>query len=265
MYNHHATVIVITPTILGLIWVLGCTFCVKFASLNKLLSAERFHISSGHMKRASTRLDPILVPKSNSRLFVNVTTLHPTCDRGPAYVVRTNYPWKIVMPPQGGDKAATTRKSKNENYLGGRLSQNSTNFPLSTTLSQSKYYHCDILAVNGGPFGKDGFSTGPTVVEKKLVRTHNDSLDSSFVGIGNSLDSKWVMGTYRDIMQMNGRDSRSLLDYFVTGFGWLVYNSQIVASNAQNPTGADRAPRTAFGLDRESNMLLAVVDGCELW
>jgi exopolysaccharide biosynthesis protein len=54
------------------------------------------------------------------------------------------------------------------------------------------------------------------------------------------------------------------IQHFCTGFGWIVHDGMSIANNSHNPTGANRAPRTAIGLDYDSNLILMVVDGCEL-
>lgn len=55
------------------------------------------------------------------------------------------------------------------------------------------------------------------------------------------------------------------LQYYVTGFDWLVYNGIAVADQFNNTTGADKAPRTAIGVDGEGKLMLLVVDGCQRW
>jgi exopolysaccharide biosynthesis protein len=83
------------------------------------------------------------------------------------------------------------------------------------------------------------------------------------------------MGRYGQIAEPS---SRIKLWDFVSGFGWLVYDgkprvttfhgngtAKSGGNNPSNPTGAIRAPRTAVGLDKDSNLMLLVVDGCEKW
>jgi len=94
----------------------------------------------------------------------------------------------------------------------------------------------------------------------------------------------WVMGTYGQLVTSLSSSSSSLSLYnktnsnnylstnkktlwdFVTGFDWLIYNGKSLVNknnNNSNPTGIDRAPRTVIGLDKDSNLILLVVDGCE--
>ena len=82
----------------------------------------------------------------------------------------------------------------------------------------------------------------------------------------------WIMGKYRDFTMNNNNNNLTTnnnlsgrIQHFCTGFGWLVYDGNNVANNNHNPTGADRAPRTAIGIDHNSNLMLVVVDGCEKW
>jgi Phosphodiester glycosidase len=150
---------------------------------------------------------------------------------------------------------------------------------------------------------RPGWSTGPTVVDGRLVRTRNSSLhdDSDFVGMGTTTTTTttiaasgttststsdaggstrphqrhWVLGSYQQVTKAalllgkhHHHHHHSTVSNFVTGFQWLVYEGKSLADNSSshhNPTGADRAPRTAVGLDGESNLLLLSVDGCERW
>jgi hypothetical protein len=38
-----------------------------------------------------------------------------------------------------------------------------------------------------------------------------------------------------------------------------------VAMERNNTTGADKAPRTAVGIDSEGRLMLLVADGCQKW
>ena len=53
------------------------------------------------------------------------------------------------------------------------------------------------------------------------------------------------------------------------GEAWVIHtqdgNTHIGNGHLDNPTGAVRAPRTAVGLDKDSNLMLLVVDGCQRW
>lgn len=236
---------------LVLVWSLGCVSLLVTVLVN------------GNVIQAATTtqmiqvdLDPIVMPISdNITKFVNVTKLHssPSSNRGAAYLVRTNYAWSVVLPTPVVSHNSTRRQNP------GRQK-----YPLQTTLQQAQIHNCDIVATNGGPFDSDGWNTGPAVIKEHLARTTNSSiLDTPFVGIGTTVDKHWVMGSYHQF-----RTSKMMhhkIVNFCTGFGWLVYNGRNVEKNTINPTGADRAPRTAIGLDQSSNILLLVVDGCEKW
>jgi hypothetical protein len=221
------------------------------------------------------------IPRYNP-YFNNVTRIDPNdqnSDHRGADLVVTNYPFSVVAPTSSLPLVlgVTTSVYGNRTFNYSRdLSKNCSKQPLLTlqkTSLQAKDHHCDIVASNGGPFDADGWTTGPTVVDGQLVRTKNSSLhDSYFVGLGtattDSLNSDssshyWVLGSYHQITNDPSRTMTILS--FVTGFQWLVYHGKNLADDSRNPTGADRAPRTAIGLDRDSNLMLLVVDGCEKW
>mmetsp|Transcript_21615 Transcript_21615/g.47218 ORF Transcript_21615/g.47218 Transcript_21615/m.47218 type:complete len:435 (+) Transcript_21615:306-1610(+) len=164
---------------------------------------------------------------------------------------------------------------------------------LQTTSGQAASNNCDIVATNGGPFDEGGvWNSGPTVRNGKLIRTEPNAQNSGFVGFGIAFDSEtgttneengssssnpsmdeshrgnWIIGTYGQLVSspvMSSPPTRKIWD-FVTGFEWLVYNGTSWVSNdcnrKPNPTGALRAPRTAVGLDKDSNLMVLVVDGC---
>eukprot|EP00536_Pseudo-nitzschia_multiseries_P005798 jgi/Psemu1/238814/estExt_Genewise1.C_1160004 len=158
---------------------------------------------------------------------------------------------------------------------------------------------CDVVATNGSPFDPGGvWNSGPTVRKGRLVRTKPNPEDSEFVGFGIALENPrvmagtddsrnknknhnnntsrasadesmrrhWVLGTYGQLVP----GSPAIWD-FVSGFGWLVYDGRPWVPvredgrTTRTPALADpgRAPRTAVGLDRDSNLMLLVVDGCE--
>ncbi len=192
------------------------------------------------------------------------------------YLVTTNYPWSVVL----SDTSDNNRTSDSSSLLTSLLQK---------TSRQAASHHCDIVATNGGPFDKGGrWNSGPTVSEGRLIRTKPCPEKSQFFGFGiafeetpgNSRKSKksakhrhWIMGQYGQLVRSSS--SLSIWD-FVTGFGWLVYNGRprVTSPNSNNddddvnqldPTGATRAPRTAVGLDKDSNLMLLVVDGCQNW
>jgi hypothetical protein len=146
------------------------------------------------------------------------------------YVVHTNYPGSVVAPT-------------------ANLQQQQQHHHLQTTSHQARLHGCDIVATNGGPYNADGTSSGPLVMQGTLITTNNTSTD--FVGFGTTTSEEWVLGTFDDAQSTT---TTTLWD-FVTGFGWLVYDHQVVANNSDNPTGAYRAARTAIGLDDHGNLL----------
>lgn len=234
--------------------------------------------------------EPVILPipvsgNKTNPYFVNVTTkMEPSkrmtrnavIEKAPYddqhrgyYLVTTNYPWSVVLPNNNDDD------------------ESESPFLEKTTL-QAANRPCDIVATNGGPFDEGGrWNSGPTVSNGKLIRTKPHPEDSEFVGFGiatreifqndrgGSKQSKasrnWIMGQYGQLVP-----SSSVLTLwdFVTGFGWLVYDgkprvTRYQSSNnrdsSSDPTGAIRAPRTAVGLDKDSNLMLLVVDGCQHW
>ena len=189
------------------------------------------------------------------------------------YLVTTNYPWSVVL-----SDTSDNNRTRDSSLLTSLLQK---------TSSQAASHRCDIVATNGGPFDKGGrWNSGPTVSEGRLIRTKPSPEKSEFFGFGiafeetpgNSSNSKtstkhrhWIMGQYGQLVRSSS--SLSIWD-FVTGFGWLVYNgkTRVTSRNSNNndvnqldPTGAIRAPRTAVGLDKDSNLMLLVVDGCQNW
>jgi hypothetical protein len=214
-------------------------------------------------------LPPIVIPISRKGPYFTDITSTSSSKLATVTVVRTNYPWKVVVPPTPSISELSSWNTstgwKTQRYRRQRL-------PMETTLRQAKHHHCDIIAANGGPFDSQGWTTGPTIVGGKLMRTTpNSLLDSTLVGLGTTAKTKqWILGNYRQIISTyNNTNTNSSLvddiDSFCTGFGWLVYDGRMVADNTINPTGAKVAPRTAIGLDYDRNVLLMVVDGCEYW
>ncbi len=238
--------------------------------------------------------DAIILPippsgNENYPYFVNVTTARERIDsiirndvvvieqqydkhhRG-YHLVTTNYPWSIVLPGMSD----SDRLNEKDMFIS----------PLQRTSRQAANHRCDIVATNGGPFDKGGkWNSGPTVSKGRMIRTKPFPEKSQFVGFGiahrsipsgsntsgNSTNYRhWVLGEYSQLIRSSS--PLSIWD-FVTGFGWLVYDgkprvtrsSNHSAMKKHNPTGAVRAPRTAVGLDKDSNLMLLVVDGCQNW
>jgi hypothetical protein len=181
-------------------------------------------------------LDPVILPIPDSPhhpRFANYSR-HPRTgrDRVSVNVVHTNYAWSVVAP---SDRS------------------------LETTSSQAKEHACDIAATNGGPFHADGSSCGPVVMRGQLLENANSTTTTTdMVGFGTSKRNEWLLGTYQQFASSDVYD-------FVTGFGWLVYDGNVVADDTDNPTGAVRAARTAIGLNDANELLLFVADGCEKW
>ena len=113
-------------------------------------------------------------------------------------------------------------------------------------------FGCKTAATNGGPFNADGSNSGPVVIQGRLMGTN---APTDFVGFGTSVDGEYLFGNYHDF------DVDRIWE-FVTGFGWLVYNSTSVVG----PNEDDRqAPRTIIGIDQDDNLISVVIDGCEKW
>jgi exopolysaccharide biosynthesis protein len=64
------------------------------------------------------------------------------------------------------------------------------------------------------------------------------------------------------IVIVNGFVGEMGVQYYLTGFDWLVYQGQPTTTSTGSPN-ENRAPRTAIGLDKHGHLLLLVVDGCE--
>lgn len=224
-----------------------------------VISTEQMALSTS-FSSLSLSLDPVIIPihSSGRPYFANLTTLPLPKSRWEesAYLIRTNYPWKVVLPQP------TTTSPNNGKH---------TSYPLQTTRQQARREHCTVAATNGGPFDAEGWNTGPTVVDGTITRTPNGSLyDTTMVGFGTATTTttaqkQWILGNYRQILDRYGGDDNVTVEYFCTGFGWLVYGGRVVANNMDNPTGAKRAPRTAIGLDGDGTLMLLVVDVCEKW
>ena len=112
--------------------------------------------------------------------------------------------------------------------------------------------------------------------------------------------TEWALGTYPQIktaidnnnnnfvrrkrnLKGNGsttpRRTKKTIRYFVSGFDWIVYRGQNAVRRTRRTTkrsrirtrllgiepSVSRAPRTAIGIDRDNNLMMIVVDGCEHW
>lgn len=128
------------------------------------------------------------------------------------------------------------------------------NQKLQTTRRSAQEFNCDVGASNGGPFNGDGSSSGPLVIGGH--HKHTDPNVTEYVGFGTSTDGNWLIGNYFQF------SDQSSIWSFVTGFHWLVYDSKSVA---QEDTKVTRSARTAIGVNKENNLILLVVDGCENW
>ena len=107
-----------------------------------------------------------------------------------------------------------------------------------------------LFASNAGPFNADGSCVGKVIVNHRVIH------EGSGVGFGATSDS-WVLGSLTN--------EHVDVDYFVTGFDWLVYQGQNVAPYRNNTTGATRSARTAIGVDANGRLIIVVADGCEKW
>ena len=196
-------------------------------------------------------LDGVILPFPNNDTNTNISEVTKiTTGFGPnAYLLISNQPFSVVAP--------TPIPSSQQSLLAWHSTKRQSR-DCQTTLRQARQNHCTVGAANGGPFNRDGTSSGPLVLRSQHFYNQTDP---PWVGFGTTMDGEWVLGRYG---QWNSARRRRLWD-FVTGFGWLVYNGTVVANNTDNPTGADRAPRTAVGLDWNSNLMILVADGCEKW
>lgn len=128
---------------------------------------------------------------------------------------------------------------------------------LEKTTTQATKARCQ-YATNGGPFHIDGSSTGLVVVDKQVIQNGTGSIG---FGITEGENPQWTIGKINDYPH-----SQILqLKHFITGFDWLVFQGQNVASVVNDTTGANRAARTAIGVDRMGKLIIVVADGCEKW
>ena len=233
-----------------------CLRCILWiATIAATLTGAESNQSS--KKSTPLRLSPVVIPRDTNRnqshSFVNITNVvytstHP---RRKSHWVYTNHHFSIVNPPTS------------TNTHSGRV------FELWKTSHQAHDFGCDVVAVNGGPYHKDGTSCGPLVVQGKLVQ----NVSSDWIGIGITDHDEWVLGNYHEIIAQWHRFYPNLrghfLRSFVTGFHWLVYNGTVVAKDNDNEGGGagriPRAARTAVGVADDGTLVLLVVDGCEKW
>lgn len=129
---------------------------------------------------------------------------------------------------------------------------------LQKTSKQATANNCR-YAANGGPFHADGTCAGAVIVDQAKVISN----DFGSVGLGRTNDDRtWIIGPVAS-------DQQAIVDldlrYYVTGFDWLVYDGKAVASQFNNTTGADQAPRTAVGLTATGVLVIVVADGCQFW
>lgn len=133
------------------------------------------------------------------------------------------------------------------------------NHSLARTSRQANKEGC-LAAINGGPFNTDGSVTGAVVSDGKFD-PDSDFLNSVGFGITSSPRPKWVIGTIATRAEAHALH----LYQFVSGFDWLVQEGINVAPLHNDTTGAQRAPRTAIGVDNSGNLIMFVADGCEKW
>ena len=200
---------------------------------------------------ASSSFSPIFFPINDTIHFANVTTI----ESKKVFLVRTNRPISVILPPQTNQGAYQLQKVSKQ------------------VLRQPKQQQlCATVAINGGPFNWDGSCVGPVVSHNGHIVSNSTS---SWPGFGrgyrmnnsNISNSLYVLGEYsdipRDTHQQHGDGEHTIqLTDFVTGFGWLVYGGQIVVDH-NNPTGAIQAPRTVIAVDKNNHWILLVADGCE--
>jgi len=169
---------------------------------------------------------PVIIPIPKGRdLFANFTEI-PYSKKHSAFWLTTNHNVTVGGPEVDG-------KQK-----------------LQTVGLTAQQFGCNVAATNGGPFNSDGSSSGPVVIQGRLVGTN---VPTDYVGFGTTVDGDYVFGNYHDF------DSTKIWD-FLTGFGWLVYNgTSVVGSNEDDK----QAPRTIVGVDQDDNLISVVIDGCD--
>lgn len=171
--------------------------------------------------------DPVTIPIPNGRdLFANLSQI-PYNKRHNAFWITTNHNVTVAVAEVGG-------KQK-----------------LQTVGLTALQFGCKTAATNGGPFNADGSNSGPVVIQGRLMGIN---APTDFVGFGTSVDGEYLFGNYHDF------DDDRIWE-FVTGFGWLVYNSTSVVGPNEDDK---RAPRTIIGIDQDDNLISVVIDGCEM-
>ena len=98
-----------------------------------------FH--SLHVRKKNFTLDPIILPiptgdGHHRHKFYNLTTISPNKIHRGVFLVRTNYPYSVVLPNDDHDD-----NSNNDD--------DDQKYPLETTLNQARRHQCDIIATNG--------------------------------------------------------------------------------------------------------------------
>ena len=128
---------------------------------------------------------------------------------------------------------------------------------LERVSKQARRHRC-AWATNGGPFNRDGSTSGALIVNGQIII--DDFGGAVGLGVTAGPSPQWILGPIKkeDVLRF------SLL-HFVTGFDWLVYNGVNVAPEQKFKPAIKRAPRTAVGVDRAGNLIVMVADGCERW
>lgn len=135
---------------------------------------------------------------------------------------------------------------------------------LAKTSTFSRQWNCD-YAINGGPFQSyiHGGCIGLTISNGTVI--HGNDFDPN-ISFGVTFENEWIMGNFGpDMLKNNDSPSHYKIKEMVTGLnGWLVYNSTVAVSQANDDISSQRAPRTAIGIDRHGEKLVLLqVDGCE--
>jgi Phosphodiester glycosidase len=239
----------------ALLWSRYLILCVTACSCVGLLGIDQHQIVA---TTTAPQFDPVVI-RVNSSLpdFLNITEEMYTKSGPPrrAYWVHTNYPFRVVNPPPVMVQPWQNYEHENKRWQ------------LWKTSFQSKQFGCDAVAVNGGPFHADGTNCGPTVVDGALIQGTVSSGD--LIGFGRTDRGEFLLGSYQQFI--DGSKSRAshhgLIQSFITGFHWLVYDGKVVARDDDNGDGsrAQKAARTAIGTTSDGSIVILVVDGCEKW
>ena len=124
--------------------------------------------------------DVAIVPVSSQGSHPTKFTYWETSNGETAYLVVTNEAWSVVDPGLGWSMYNGTCLQQKRRGKRPRL---------ATTQAQARANNCDVVATNGGPYNKDGTSSGPLVLKGQL-QTNNTQ--SSFVGIGLAINQSDV-------------------------------------------------------------------------